>query len=288
MASDETETILGFLEGTLGRDERERLLDRMQADPALRRELETLQAVRKAVAEAPEDRPRADFAKQFMAQQAGGGLFEQLKAWLDALPVPAPALALAGGVALCGLFFVGGGGGPAQPQHALAGCKLVASAGDATLNGQALPGAEASLRLEDKVEVSDDFEGALLYDDGTRIKIRPSSSLVVQARGLYLHAGGVWLNVTKDKKGFRVETPVALAAVKGTRFLVELYEGATRMKVTVWEGLVEVASALESKLLGAGKGTDVGPDGKLAHFLVDRESHQMFQDAAEGDFSLER
>ncbi len=283
-AGDDKDLLLGFVDGTSTREESERLLDRMQEDPSLRKELETLQAVARGLAKLPAEAPRPDFARQFMARHATPGLLSRLKAWFDALPAPvAPGLALAGALGVALLVFSPGGSGPAalRPE---AGCTLVVASGSALVNGKTA-GAESPLRLQDRIEVDDGFDGSLVYPDGTRVKIRPGSTVEVRSRGLYLQAGGVWLNVTKDMRGFKVETPIALAAVKGTRFLVELKDRL--MKVSVIQGLVEVVSTLESKLLGAGKGATVDESQQIAGFAVPSDAHQMFRDAAEGGFETE-
>ena len=283
-SDEERELLLDFIDGTLAREAREELLDRMQEDSSLRRELESMQALGKSLEKLPLEQPRADFAERFMATHARPSLFERVQGFFASLPQPvAPTLALAGALG-CSLFFFGADSGPVGPSLPLAGCPLVASAGAAHVNGDAVGGVLEGLRLEDRIEVSDDFEGALVYEDGTRIKIHPDSHVILRSRGLYLKQGAVWLNVTKDLKGFKVETPVALAAVKGTRFLVSLAEGAKKMTVLVTEGFVEVVSSLESKLLGALKGAWVGEDQRVETFSSDGGRHQLFEDAERGDF----
>lgn len=280
--ADERELELGFVDGSLSRDERETVLARMQGDAAVRADYESLKAVARALETMPEEAPPADFAARFMATHARPSLLERVKALFEGAPAPAiPALAVAGALG-CALFFMGGGE-PAAPLSPLAGCTLVADAGEARVNDAEAPG-RMELRVDDSIEVGGDFQGALVYPDGTRVKIRAGSTLVVRARGIYLQEGSVWLNVTRDQRGFQVDTPIAMAAVKGTRFLVDLADGV--MKVVVTEGLVQVVSELAQKLIAAGKAAIVGSDQQIEVVIEDKGSHRMFDDARAGDFAV--
>ena len=280
---DDTNELLDYLDGSLSSQEKESVLDRMQQDPALRREYETLAAMARGLEDMPEEPVPAGFVDAFMAAHAQPSFTEKLAALFETFKSPATAsLALAGGLAAVALFVMPGSGpndGGAKP---LAGCTLVAQAGLASVNGKDRAG-EVQLHLEDTIEVDDTFEGELRYPDGTTIKLSAGTAVQVRSRGLRLRQGGVWLEVTKDLRGFQVETPLALAAVKGTQFTVE-YDGE-RTEVYVTEGLVEVSSEKNKKLLSAGKGATVD-DERLVIPTTTRSTHSMFSDEAAGGFRL--
>lgn len=280
---DDTQELLDYLDGTLSSQEKESMLDRMQQDSGLRREYETLAALARGLEDLPDEPVPAGFAEQFMAEHAQPSFTQKLASLFETFKSPATAsLALAGGLAAVALFVMPGSGGDAGGAKPLAGCTLVAQAGLATINGQDRAG-QVELRLEDTIEVDDTFEGKLQYPDGTTIKLSAGTAVQVRSRGLRLKQGGVWLEVTKDLKGFQVETPLALAAVKGTEFTVE-YDGE-RTEVYVSEGLVEVSSAKNKKLLAAGKGATVD-DERLVIPTTSRSPHSMFADEAQGGFRL--
>jgi ferric-dicitrate binding protein FerR (iron transport regulator) len=226
---DETQELLDYLDGTMASQEKESMLDRMQQDPDLRREYETLAALARGLEEAPDEPVPAGFVDEFMAAHAQPSFSQKLASFFETFKSPATAsVALAGGLAAVALFVMPGAGGDAGSAKPLAGCTLVAQAGLASINGQDRAG-EVELRLEDTVEVDDTFEGELRYPDGTTIKLSAGTAVQVRSRGLRLRQGGVWLEVTKDLKGFQVETPLALAAVKGTEFTVE-YDGEAPLR----------------------------------------------------------
>jgi hypothetical protein len=104
--------------------------------------------------------------------------------------------------------------------------------------------------------------------DGSRLKLRESSRLVLSLPGprdvsteVFLALGSVFAKVTKRLPGgeFRVRTPSAVAAVRGTQFFTAYgrdHEGGRDLWVCVNEGAVEVGTK-ESKApvrVPAGKG----------------------------------
>jgi hypothetical protein len=72
------------------------------------------------------------------------------------------------------------------------------------------------------VRTSDDFAGQVLYGDGTTLRVRPGSSLQLLDDGLRLMVGAVWIKVTRSGSTFRMETPGAVASVRGTIFTGEV------------------------------------------------------------------
>ncbi len=91
---------------------------------------------------------------------------------------------------------------------------------------------------------------------GMRIKVGPNTTFTVKRSvvnrsskdaesRLRVDAGTIWVRIRKaltGKSKFEVETPTAVAAVRGTTFSVTVERDGTS-QVTVWKGAVEVAGA---------------------------------------------
>jgi hypothetical protein len=85
-------------------------------------------------------------------------------------------------------------------------------------------------------------------DDGSTVRLNPSSQLVVTATGeradmvktIELDVGELWARVTRGEgeRRFQVQTPVGVAAVKGTDFIVRVAADGTTTVITL-EGVVE-------------------------------------------------
>ena len=88
-------------------------------------------------------------------------------------------------------------------------------------------------------------------DDGAIIKLFANSILTINTektenrldKNLYLEVGELWSKVTKEKGTYEIETPTAVAAVKGTDFLAEVKESGETWLFT-FEGVVELKSDL--------------------------------------------
>ena len=86
-------------------------------------------------------------------------------------------------------------------------------------------------------------------DDGAIIKLFANSILTINTektenrldKNLYLEVGELWSKVTKEKGTYEIETPTAVAAVKGTNFLTEVKEDGDTWLFT-FEGVVELKS----------------------------------------------
>jgi hypothetical protein len=66
------------------------------------------------------------------------------------------------------------------------------------------------------------FSGSIVYADGTRLVMKPSTMLQVLSDGLRLYRGQTWIKVTKRGKSFTAVTPSAIASVRGTQFSCEV------------------------------------------------------------------
>ena len=88
-------------------------------------------------------------------------------------------------------------------------------------------------------------------DDGAIIKLFANSILAINTekienrldKNLYLEVGELWSKVSKEKGAYQIETPTAVAAVKGTDFLTEVKENGDTWLFT-FEGVVELKSDL--------------------------------------------
>ena len=129
--------------------------------------------------------------------------------------------------------------------------------GEATLKraGSSLPvRVRMDCKLGDTLVLGAASRLELRYPDNTLLRLDENSRLVLSNRSAgkpepTLVVGKAWANVKKIGQGgtgFGVRTPTAVAAVRGTVFLVE--GGADSSRVNLYEGKVEVGSALADSL----------------------------------------
>lgn len=128
-----------------------------------------------------------------------------------------------------------------------------------------------ALQEGDRLSSAGESEAVLAL--GThRLRLGPDASLLIvraneigQHYTIFLWLGRIWLFVLKQAKAvdFRVETPSALAGVRGTLFSVRVEtDGGTWVGVA--EGIVSVSTPAGTGevTLAAGYGTKVAPGGK--------------------------
>lgn len=149
--------------------------------------------------------------------------------------------------------------------------RLAYASGDVTIQskgGGRLGATGAALADGDAVSTGEGAAAVVETADGSRLKLRGSSRLVLTlpaprspATEILLSFGGVFAKVTKRRLGeeFRVRTPTAVAAVRGTEFFTAYGRGAGKSKdlwVCVNEGAVEVKTDASRQGLSvpAGKG----------------------------------
>lgn len=129
--------------------------------------------------------------------------------------------------------------------------------GEATLKraGSSLPvRVRMDCKLGDTLVLGAASRLELRYPDNTLLRLDENSRLVLANRSAgkpepTLVVGKAWANVKKIGQGgtgFGVRTPTAVAAVRGTVFLVE--GGADSSRVNLYEGKVEVGSALADSI----------------------------------------
>lgn len=157
----------------------------------------------------------------------------------------------------------------AEPQAPSA--RLVHAAGDVTIeskDGGRLGKSGSSLAPGESVTTAAGAVAVIELPDGTRLKLRESSRLAVTLPGpksqvteAFLSFGSAFAKVKKRLAGqqFKVRTPEAVAAVRGTEFFTAYgrAKGKSRdLWVCVNEGAVELETTKSKKplLVPAGKG----------------------------------
>lgn len=144
------------------------------------------------------------------------------------------------------------------------------------------PKSEAYGRLTDgdrvsygsRIRTGPKGQATLRFDDGTQVKIRAKSEVLVRPRpkkevsGVVLFFGRVWSKVAKSVGGrtsFEVESANAVAGVRGTEFEVGVADdGSTRVRVS--EGTVAVHGDTNPNTVPISAGFEVQSDdaGRLA------------------------
>lgn len=151
-----------------------------------------------------------------------------------------------------------------SPAAEAKGARLVHAAGRVTVAGQAAA-AGSALAEGQVVATAGGATAVIELADGSRLKLRESSRLsvstpkpgVVEAR---LELGSVFAKVAKRvERSFRVRTPSAVAAVRGTEFFTAFGRGgagAADVWVCVNEGAVELSTekSADGVLVPAGQG----------------------------------
>ena len=116
---------------------------------------------------------------------------------------------------------------------------VVEIAGDVRVNGVPLT-AGSTVRFETEVVVKDGRAVIEVPETGT-IKVFPNTRLKIARRSMVqLALGKIWAAIAPSGRGFEVQTPNAVAGVRGTQFVVESSQEKT--EVGVVEGEVAVSS----------------------------------------------
>ena len=83
-------------------------------------------------------------------------------------------------------------------------------------------GGEIELALGDRVQTAKGCDGILYYEGRGKLTVKPNTDLQIINRGIRVKNGSTWIKIAKRGKGFFVETPNAVAAVRGTIYTVEV------------------------------------------------------------------
>lgn len=117
--------------------------------------------------------------------------------------------------------------------------------------------AQMAAKLFDSDTLRTDADGyaAVQFMDNSLVKVKPNSLLIIRgevidknstASRIAVEVGEVFLNVTKRQSQFEVQTPRAVASVKGTSFSTQVdEEGSTT--VLVLSGSVELTATISGQ-----------------------------------------
>lgn len=230
--------LLRALDDALTDDEAQRLQDRLDADPALRREYDQLQTLGRLVRDTAEPSFEPGFADRVMTRieaEEATAEDERRHAVIYALPSAvrwaAVAAVLVIAVGLGWLILQG----DAEPV-------LLAEAGDAMMTYQA--------------------------DDGSTITLRPHATLhrevAAETRMRYRLIGEGYFDITHDpERTVEVEAEHALVTVLGTRFAVRTWGPGTTVYLD--EGSIQLTSQTTNAAtrLAPGQRATVGDDGSI-------------------------
>lgn len=134
--------------------------------------------------------------------------------------------------------------------------------------------AEAGITLgaEARLKTGPDSDADLLFEDGTAMHVDKNASLTLESAreksdgtrefSIRLWAGRLLSQVMKRERSvsYRVRTPVAVAAVRGTEFVTDAAEDATEL--AVFEGQVETTSLKDDAAVG--EAVLVAPDQEIS------------------------
>jgi len=115
-----------------------------------------------------------------------------------------------------------------------------------------------SLYSKDKISTSDATTGEIMMSCGVRLEIARNSELQIGYYNVRIGEGGVWINYkpVKDEKGkvkLRVETPVGVIGIRGTKFAVLVSPDRKKVMVQVREGVVSFDSPGGSAIVNGGE-----------------------------------
>ncbi len=174
-----------------------------------------------------------------------------------------------------GLLLALGLSTPASGGAAVAGAGLVYASGPVTVEDASGPHravVNEPLREGDSVVTGAGATAVVRLIDGSRLKLKEASRITLsfpsgrsRTTEILLSLGGVFAKVAKRAAGaeFRVRTPTAVAAVRGTRFFtaygrkVKGAKGARDLWVCVDEGVVDVGTDSSAKPLPVPAGQGV-------------------------------
>lgn len=123
----------------------------------------------------------------------------------------------------------------------------------------------------DRLRTLDDGFAVIMFtDDKSQVKVKPNSELQISgnregstvSKRIGAELGEMLISVTQQKGDLRVETPTAVASVKGTLFETAV-EDDQRSMFTVLEGIVEVTTVMDTVTVSANQKAQAGADGSL-------------------------
>ncbi len=127
----------------------------------------------------------------------------------------------------------------------------------------------------DLLETLQQSKAALVYGDGTKMRIKERTLVEVQPMSIKVFKGKTWYKFTKRGTEFRIETPTLIAGIRGTEFEVAV-SSRKKASVSVVEGAVAVNSVARGRgmVLRPGMATHCEPGSTLVapyKFNVDKK-----------------
>ncbi|MCD4814394.1 FecR family protein [bacterium] len=110
----------------------------------------------------------------------------------------------------------------------------------------------------DKIETGELARAALLLHDGSMIKLNENSTMQLEIsvkkskkNRIKLLFGHLWAKVKKQESNLEIETPSAVAAIKGT--MLEILVKQIITELIVWDGSVGLRNPQGNVLVGVGQ-----------------------------------
>lgn len=120
----------------------------------------------------------------------------------------------------------------------------------------------------DQIKTGELSRAAIILNDGTITKLHEKTNLVLAVdqedqknNRLKLLLGQLWAKVKKREHSLEIETPSAVAAIKGTMFELKILSDE-KVELLVWNGLVDFFNAQGKVQVGASQASTAGKNNK--------------------------
>jgi hypothetical protein len=123
-----------------------------------------------------------------------------------------------------------------------------------------------TMLMEKDVIKTLDAQVQIMLNDGSVIRLNKNTTLELKAKSkekqnrLKLLIGHLWAKVKKQDTGLEIETPSAVAAIKGTELEIKTLEKLL-VDLLVWDGLIFFYNEKGQQYVGASFHSTAGPDG---------------------------
>jgi len=133
-------------------------------------------------------------------------------------------------------------------------------------NGEKIKAKKGMILFEgDVIKTSELSRAALILQDGSLIRLNENTDLQLRVNArkkkknrLKILLGHLWAKIKKQDTGLEIETPSAVAAIKGTE-LELLVQSSGLIRLIVWDGLVNFFNDMGKQLVGAAEQSTVTP-----------------------------
>lgn len=127
------------------------------------------------------------------------------------------------------------------------------------------PVKRGTLLMEKDVIKTLEAQVQIMLNDGSVIRLNKNTTLELKAKSrekqnrLKLLIGHLWAKVKKQDTGLEIETPSAVAAVKGTELEIKTLQKLL-VELLVWDGLIFFYNEKGQQYVGASFRSTAGPD----------------------------